>query len=375
MKQVFSPLFTSLTFPNGVVSKNRVALAAMTHYSSNDDGSTAPEEIPYIKRRSKSAGIVITACYAVTEDGRAYPGEPYIHHDKFIPDLGKIAHTIKQQGALAILQLHHGGGVCPPHLVPKGKVVAPSEVFIPGRSIVTPNELSSSDIEEIIHAFGEATRRAIQAGFDGVELHGAYGYLLQQFISPYSNLRTDNWKIQQQTRFSFPLALIGEVKRIVKLYASPNFLIGYRFTPEEALEPGLTMADALDFTEALVTSGIHFIDVLLNNYRSTPRAGIEDLSRPRLELISKKIAGRIPLFGGGSIYTAEEGLEAFQSGADIITLGREMIIDPEWVEKIETGRDNEIITTLRKEMQDELEIPKPFWKTIWQAPGWFPGTN
>lgn len=197
---------------------------------------------------------------------------------------------------------------------------------------------------------------------------------MQQFISPFSNRRNDQWGGDQQRRFAFPLALIKEVKRIVALHSKSPFLVGYRFTPEEPLKPGLTMADALAFTEALVASGVDFIDVLVNNYRSHPRAGLDDLSETRLALISKQIAGRTILLGGGSIYSADEAIDAYSQGLSMITLARSMIIDPEWIEKVEQGRENEIVSSLREDVRSELDMPQPFWNVIWSAPGWFPGT-
>ena len=375
MKQKYQPLFEPLVFNNGITARNRVVVAPMTHYSSNEDGSSIPDEFPYIERRSAGPGVVITACYAITENGKAYVGEPFITDDKFIPDLRKLASVIKDKGAVAILQLHHGGSVCPPELVPEGDVVAPSAVAIPERSYICPRELTPFEIEQLIIEFGQATRRAIEAGFDGVELHGAYGYMLQQFISPYCNLRTDEWGGSREKRFAFPVAVINEVKRIRDLYPKKPFLIGYRFSPEEALNPGLTMADALVFTETLVSQELDFIDVLVNDYRSSPRAGLEDLTGNRLTLIAEKIAGRTVLLGGGSIFTADEGLEAYQKGLDMITLAREMIIDPEWVQKIEMGEEDKINTTLQPEDREKLQIPEPFWKVIWYARGWFPGTT
>lgn len=131
MNPKYAALFQPLTFPNGMTSRNRIALAAMTHYSSNADGSSNPEEFPYLRRRSKKPGMVITAAYAVTENGRGYDGEPYITDDKFLPDLTRIADEIKQQGALAVLQLHHAGSVAPPEVK---DVVGPSAISIPERS-------------------------------------------------------------------------------------------------------------------------------------------------------------------------------------------------------------------------------------------------
>jgi len=371
MKDKYNPLFEPLHFTNGMIARNRVAMAPMTHYSSNKDGSMNPEELPYFQRRAKGVGIVFTHCYAVTENGVAYQGEPLISDDRFIPDLKKIAQTIQKEGALAVLQLHHGGAVCPPALVPGGDVVAPCAVQIPERGHVVPRALSDEEIINIIKAFGDGTRRAIEAGFDGVELHGAYGYLLQQFISPFSNQRDDQWG----KKYAFPLTLIKHVKEVIKKCASAPFLLGYRFTPEEALKPGLSMADALHFTEALVQSDIDFIDVLINDYRSKPRAGLVDLSEKRLCLIRRQVAGRLPVFGGGAIFTAEEGLEALGTGIDAITIGRELIIDPEWVQKIQDGKEESIVTEFKKDdTREMLTIPFPFWQVIWCQQGWFPGT-
>ncbi|GHU05333.1 putative NADH-dependent flavin oxidoreductase YqiG [Alphaproteobacteria bacterium] len=368
MKPEYAPLFSPLKFANGLTARNRVVLAPMTHFSANEDGSSTPEEIPYIRRRAKSVGIAITPCYAVTPNGKAYTGEPSIAEDRFIPDLCKMAEAIHSEGAIAVLQLHHGGGVCPPELVPEGDVVAPSAVGTPERSLTTPRALQPLEITALIDAFAEGARRALQAGFDGVELHGGYGYLLQQFASPYTNRRADHWG----DRFSFPLAVIKAVRSVAESHA--KFLVGYRFTPEEALEPGLTMADALAFTEALVNSKVDFIDVLVNDFRSKPRAGIVS-PMTRLELISRQVAGRTILLGGGAIGSADDGLAAIRSGIDMITLARQMIVDPEWAWKITQGREDEIVTVIKPGTREELEIPSPFWRTIWATPGWFPGTE
>ncbi|MGL4858518.1 MAG: NADH-dependent flavin oxidoreductase [Enterobacteriaceae bacterium] len=374
MKPQNQDLFKPLRFANGLQVNNRVALAPMTHYSSYADGTSNPAEFPYIRRRSGGPSLVLTAAYAITDDARGYHGEPMISADHFLNDLRQVADNIKSQGALAIVQLHHGGSVCPLELMPEGETVAPSAIAIPERSESVPRELTHEEILGLIKAFGAATHRAIKAGFDGVELHGAFGYLLQQFISPFSNRRSDQWGGTQEKRFAFPLAVIKEVQQVVAHYADRPFLVGYRFTPEEPLQPGLTMADALVFTEALVNSGVDFIDVLVNDYRSRPRAGLADLTQRRLQLISQQIAGRTILLGGGAIFTADEAADALACGLDMITLARAMIIDPEWVEKVQQGREEQIITTLSAGSREQLEIPEPFWQVIWSAPGWFPGT-
>ena len=370
----YSALFTPLEFSNGVIARNRIAMAPMTHYSSLQDGHSIPDEAQYYRRRCKGVGVAFTASYSVSINGRICFGEPFIMDDSFIPDATEIATAMKSGGALAIIQLHHAGCVAQPKVVPNGDVVGPTSFGTPKRAKTTPRELTPEEIDKLVDDFGQATLRAIKAGFDGVALHGAFGYLFQQFISPYTNRREDKWGGTQEKRFAFPLAVIKEVQRIVSLYGNKSFLIGYRFTPEEEFRPGLTMADALALTEALVSSGLHFIDVLVNNYRSPARDGVEDLKSPRLALVKKQIAGRTLLMGGGAIFSPEEGIEALKIGVDMITLARAMIMDPEWVQKVEEGRENEIVKIMRKNTREELEMPEGLWDEIWSTPGWFPGT-
>lgn len=211
MKKKYEPLFEPFTFPSGVTIDNRIAVAPMTHYSSNEDGTISDQELDYIIPRSKEMGIVITACANVTADGKAFPGQPAINQDSQISGLKKLAQAIQAQGSKAIVQIHHGGIECPPELVPNQEVVGASDIFDNGKQIV--RALEDHEVENIAKAFGEATRRAIEAGFDGVEIHGANGYLIQQFYSPKTNQRTDRWGGSAEKRLAFPLAIVDEVKK------------------------------------------------------------------------------------------------------------------------------------------------------------------
>ena len=357
----------------GMACRNRVAMAAMTHYSAPEDGSVADAELAYIARRSLGPGVVFTACVATSPDGKAYDGEPAAHDDRFLPGLTAWADTIKRGGARAILQLHHGGGVCPPRLVPNGDIVSPSGVSTPGRSEATPRELSDPEIEAIIEGFRTAAIRGAKAGFDGVEIHGGYGYLPQQFLSPYTNRREDRWGGTREKRHALPLALLEAAQAAARDHAEQPFAVGYRFTPEEALEPGLTMDDALAFVEALIVQGTDFIDVLVNDFRSPPRRGAMTKDRSRLNYIAEAVGGRVPVLAGGAIYTEQDGRAAMATGVDFITLGRALIIEPEWVQKVAAGSGSTIHTSLSREDREALTMPHPFWNTVWEAPGWFPG--
>lgn len=372
MKEKYKALFSPYTLPNGVTLKNRIVIAPMTHWSSNPDGSVSEVELKYYARRSSGVSAVITACAYVQPNGKAFHGQFAVDRDEMIPGLRKVAKAIQEQGAKAILQIHHGGRLCPPELVPNGEIVSASAVPAEKPGMKTPRALTENEINELVEAFGEATRRAIEAGFDGVEIHGANGYLIHQFFSPHSNRRTDRYGGTLEKRMTFPLEIINQVKSVVAKYAKTPFIVGYRFSPEEPETPGITMADTLAFVDVLAGQGLDYLHVSLNDFRSTPRVGVKDLTKTRIAYLLETINGRVPLIGVGSIITADDAKEAFDTGISLVAIGREMIVDPDWVQKIQEGRENEISTCLYTDQQEELIIPDGLWEQIMNRPGWFP---
>lgn len=368
----YAPLFESFKLGNGIQLKNRLVMAPMTNFSSNPDGTVSDAEVKYYERRSNGVGTVITACTYVTANGKGFHGEFAGDRDEMIPSLRRLASAIKAKGAKAILQIFHGGRQVPPELVPNEDVVSASAVPAEGEGKPVPRALKDTEIEAIIRDFGETTRRAIEAGFDGVEIHGANGYLLQQFFSPHSNRREDRWGGTLEKRLTFPLAVVDEVKKIVSTHAKEPFIVGYRFSPEEPETPGITMADTLVLVDALANKNLDYLHISLMDFWSTPRRGVED-TRPRIEIIQELVGDRVPVIGVGSIYTADDALKALQTGVPLIALARELIIDPDWVQKVVHGRESEIITKMNKNHQQQLDIPDPLWQVIINTPGWFPG--
>ncbi|WP_456276668.1 NADH-dependent flavin oxidoreductase [Bacillus sp. AK128] len=372
-------LLSSYTLPNGVELKNRLVMAPMTNFSSNPDGTVTEAEVSYYARRSKGVSMVITACIYVTPNGKGFHGEFGGDRDEMIPSMKQLADAIKGQGAKAILQIFHGGRMCPPELVPNGEIVSASDVPAERGGVSTeepqvkPKALSEAEIQEIVKAFGETTRRAIEAGYDGVELHGANGYLIQQFFSPHSNRREDQYGGSVEKRMTFPLAILEEVQRVVKDHATSPFIVGYRFSPEEPETPGITMGDTLKLVDLLADKGLDYLHVSLQDFHSTARKGVDDLDKKRIDYLLETINNRVPLIGVGSIYSAEDARKAFESGVPILALGRELIIDPDWVQKFAEGKEAEIVTKLDKTKQEELVIPDPLWNAIIHTPGWFPG--
>lgn len=185
MNTKYNNLLESFSFKNGITLRNRVVMSPMTTWSSNDDYTISDEEVKYYKKRVNGVGLVITGCMHVQPNGIGFTNEFAAYDDKFIPSLRKLADGAKSGGAPAVLQIFHAGNKALPDLTPNGDVVSSSAVeteateFAPS---VLPRELSHAEILEVIHAFGETTRRAIEAGFDGVEIHGAHGFLLQNFF-------------------------------------------------------------------------------------------------------------------------------------------------------------------------------------------------
>lgn len=370
MNPSYKPLFDPLRIKDNVELKNRVVLAPMTNFASHPDGTVSDEEINYYIRRSKGSGMVITACTYVTANGKGFHGEFGGDHDGMIPSLERLASSIKEQGTKAVLQIFHGGRECPPELVPNGETVSASAVASEG-SDITPRALTEREVEDIIVAFGETTRRAIEAGFDGVEIHGANGYLIQQFFSPHSNQREDRFGGSLEKRLTFPLAVVDEVLKAVEEHATEPFIVGYRFSPEEPTEPGITMEDTLKLVDVLSDKELDYLHVSLMDFWSKPRRGADD-TKPRIQHLLEKIDNRVPLIGVGSIHTPDEAVKALETGVAMVALGRELIMEPDWVQKVQEGKESEIATSLSKKDQDVLVIPDPLWQAIVNTPGWFP---
>ncbi|MDQ0192392.1 NADH-dependent flavin oxidoreductase [Paenibacillus wynnii] len=373
-ENLYKPLLQSFEFNNGFTLKNSVVMAPMTNFASHEDGTVSAEEEAYYIRRSQGVGMVITACVYVSKSGKGFPGEFGADTDQLIPSLRKLADAIKGQGAKAVLQIFHGGRQCPPELLPDGQPVSASAVAaeLPGGGNgPVPRALTDEEIVGIISDFGEATRRAIEAGFDGVEIHGANTYLLQQFFSPHSNTREDRWGGSLEKRLTFPLAVVEAVKRAVAEHAKSPFLVGYRFSPEEPETPGITMAETFTLIDALKDTGLDYLHVSLQEFWSLPRRGTED-PRPRIEQILDRVAGKVPVIGVGSLYSADDALKALQSGVSLVALGRPLLVEPDWVQKVAEGQQGDIATEINPAEQADLVIPDYLWTAILNTPGWVP---
>jgi len=367
----YEKLFEPFTFPSGVTVNNRIFMAPMTTQSSFENGAITSDELAYYAERSGGVGAVITAVAYVTYEGKAFPGAPSADSDKMIPGLTKLAKTIQDKGSKAILQIFHGGRMVLPQTIGGKTPVSASAVRALRDETVTPREMTEEEIENVIKAFGEAARRGIEAGFDGIEIHGANTYLIQQFFSPHSNRRTDNWGGTLEKRMRFPLAVVESVLTAVKEHAKKPFIVGYRISPEELEEPGITIEDTFQLLDRLVEEKLDYIHLSLGNiWRGSIRN--KEQTTPLLELINERIGHKIPLMGVGSIKHPDDALEALEKEIPLVAVGRELIVEPKWVQKVK----NDEVETIRQSMsyndQEKLAISPAMWEYISAVPGWFP---
>lgn len=343
------------TFKKGITVKNRVVIPPMTEESSLQDGTVSRDELRFFDKRTGGVGMFITPNAYVTEGGKTYEGQLSITDDRYIPGLAKLAQTIKRSGTLAILQVHHGGRMSNSRVLRGKQPVSASAVAAPRKGFETPRALTNDEIESIIEAFGEATRRAIQAGFDGFEIHGANTYLIQQFFSPHSNRRTDKWGGSLENRMQFPLAIIKACQAAIDKYATKPFLLGYRLSPEEIEKPGIRMADTLKLIDALCDQPLDYISISMGNVWRTS-LNDPDEKEPTILTIKKRIAGRLPLIAAGSVITPENAEKVMDAGIDFVAIGREYIIEPKWIDKVKDGLEKTIRYKLNRESLDEIGI-------------------
>ncbi|AIO19447.1 NADH oxidase [Candidatus Izimaplasma bacterium HR1] len=350
-------IFKEFTFPHGKKVRNKIALAPMTTYSSNDDLTLSNEEEIYYNSRSKNIGMVITAATAVSKNAQAFTNQISIRDGRYLESMKRLATSIKKEGALAILQIHHGGRMNQPDLYPNQDIVSASAVKAKRDYTVQPRALKTSEVYDVIDEFCNATRLAIKAGFDGVEIHGANTYLVQQFFSPHSNKRTDEFGGSLEKRLTFPLKLVDRILALKKELNEKEFIVGYRFSPEELETPGITLNHTVLLIDELASKDIDYLHVSLSNYKQTSVRNTYDLE-PIVTKLVKVINKRVPLIGAGSIESNEDVDEALSLGYDLVALGMIAIADKDVVQKL---MNNEIPS---KEISKASLLPPQLYNRI-----------
>lgn len=331
------------TFKNGVTLRNKAVMAPMTIMASFFNGMVSSDEIEYYRERAGGVGMLITAVAYVSPGGIGFDGELSAASDDMVESLRSLATAIKSKGAKAILQVFHAGRKSLARMLSGVQPVSASAVKAewPEYSEM-PRELRDDEIKQIILDFGQAVRRAIEAGFDGVELHGANTYLLQQFFSPHSNRRTDHWGGDRDKRMNFARAVIKESQRVIKEYAKTPFILGYRISPEEVETPGIRLEDSLYFVHE-IKHEVDYIHLSLTNYKQSSLNNKED-TKPLVQYFVEEINHLVPLISVGQVIKGEDADDALKVGADLIAVGLELLIEPKWVEKVSAGEEEKMNT-------------------------------
>ena len=294
MNPKYAPLFQTYTLNNGVTIKNRLAVAPMTHFGSQADGLISDQERTFLSNRAGDMGLFITAATLVQKDGKAFHGQPEATGEHCLDSLKETAQILRQQGTKAILQIHHGGSKAIDDLLDGLDKISAS-----ANEAEHAREATAEEVEVLIASYAQAADLALRAGFDGVEIHGANGYLIQQFYSAQSNRRNDQWGGSLENRMRFPLAVVDAVVAVREKHQHDDFIIGYRFSPEEPGEDGLTMTETGALIDALVQKPLQYLHVSLWEFDKKIRRG-GDTTQTRMQFIHERINGKLPLIGVGN---------------------------------------------------------------------------
>ncbi|GLO64454.1 NADH-dependent flavin oxidoreductase [Oceanobacillus kimchii] len=313
--------------------------------------------------------MVITSCAQVMENGK-FPGSLSASSDEHIKSLSKLAESIKSCGTKAILQIFHVGRMGTSASIGE-QTVSASAIPAPREDAETPRELTNEEVHAMVKAFGEATRRAIEAGFDGVEIHGANTYLIQQFFSPHSNRRNDEWGGTLDKRMKFPLAVVRSVKEMIDAYAKKPFLFGYRISPEEIEEPGITLNDTLTLMNQLKKESLDYIHVSVGDVQQSSIRNKGSMEAV-LGTIQQEVGRDIPLIGVGKIQTPDDALSALELGLPLVAIGRGLLVEPDWVRKVKKGNEFSIRTEITPADYEDLLFPDSMWEYVRSRPGWLP---
>ncbi len=347
-------LSDKVTFKHGAVINNRMVQPPMLT-NSGLNGMVSEDTISYWKARANSAGLVISEYNYVSPAGG--PAITWadnrtqlaVYDDKFFFCLTKMAKTMKSGGNKALLQIAHTGREANYRAHLGLPVYAPDSANYPFLPYGV-QAFTTEQVEQVVKDFGRATKRAIEAGFDGVEIHGANHYLIQQFFSRFSNHRQDKWGDYE----AFPLTVAKEVFKVVRKYAPQDFIIGYRISPEE-INPGnvgYTWHESTKLINDLTNNfDFDYIHLSLPDYKAKPK----DSDKTFAALFKPVIGKETKLIIVGDVMSQETAEDALKY-TDLVAAGRAQIIDANFAAKVVAGKGDKVITELSDEEEKEQAL-------------------
>jgi 2,4-dienoyl-CoA reductase-like NADH-dependent reductase (Old Yellow Enzyme family)/nucleotide-binding universal stress UspA family protein len=363
----FPNLFSAFAVPP-LRLKNRITLAPLFTGYASPTGEVSPLTLSHYRELAcGGAAMIVVANAAVDPHGILSRHSLRADGDRFVPGLTRLASAIKREGALAVLQLNHGGRYARGETLYAPSSVPLSSIHLGGlyktafkpleiqekwtfllemlaQRPYRPREMTQADIDHVIGAYATAASRVRRSGFDMVEIHGATGYLPVQFLSPRTNRRSDVYGGTLENRMRFPLELIGAIRQAV----GADFPVGYRFLADEWLPGGVTLAEAKRLAGELAQRGVAYLSVTAGTYESLLRPEI--MAKTQELCYMTDLAGKIkatvatPVIASGRIATPELAERVLQRGqADLIGLARPLFTDPCWPQKAARGQAADIV--------------------------------
>ena len=320
-------LFTPFTFPSsGKTMPNRIALAPMTNLQSNEDGTLGDDEYNWLLSRAKqNFGMIITCAANVSADGKGWKGELGIYDNKHLEGLTRLAEDIKQYGSLAVVQIFHGGARSPESLIGTQPWSASAHTMPYAKVPVEVRAATLEDINRVTEDFIAAAKRAEQAGFDGVELHGAHGYLLHQFLSTATNKRADEWGGSFENRSRMLRTILQQIKAVVK----KDFLVGVRLSPEDKYSfEGIDFDESVTLATLLAQDGVDYIH--LSPWEAAKKPEKYATGDKALITYFRYAIPETPIIVAGKIWNRADAEQVIDLGADIAAVGMAAIAHANW---------------------------------------------
>ena len=319
MKNLFS---SSVEFNSGHTMKNRFMLAPLTNRQSNEDGTLTTDEYNWLVKRAEGGfGLTMTCASHVQEIGKGFPGQLGIFSDKHIEGHKKLAAGIKAHGSLAVIQLHHAGMRSPEELLGE-QPVCPSD-----NEKFNARALSYDEVIQLREDFILAALRAQKCGYDGVEIHGAHGYILTQFLSAETNKRTDEYGGSLENR----ARLLFEIIHAVREQCGKDFLLGVRLSPENV---GMLLIETKEIVYRLIKENqIDFLDISLWDSFKMPEETAHQ-NKSLLEHFAQIERNDIKLTVAGKIRTGQDVMQILEAGVDFVSIGRSGILHHDFPLKV-----------------------------------------
>ncbi len=337
---VLEHLFSPFTV-KGIHLTNRIVMPPLASFLIENDGSITEKTIEHYRKRAAGGPAMVTVeAHAVSPDGIVSWHQARIYDDRFIEGLFRIAEVMKSEGAVPAIQLHHAGRQTSAKVIKK-KPIAPSNLPCPTISgEVEP--LSKEGIQGLVHDFGEAARRAVEAGFELIEIHGAHGYLVNQFLSGFSNVRDDEYGGDVAGRSRFALEIIREIRKTI----GKEFPLSFKISAQEFVTGGLTTKESIEILKILTPAGLDIVQVSAGN-DATPEWICQPMFMEKACLADSaaeiKRALNVPVMVVGRINDPIVADSIIRNRkADLVCIGRGLLADPEMPKKARQGKLDDI---------------------------------